>query len=424
MATQSKTVNYALEANTFQWEIAQGKSIKAWGFNNQVPGPVLQANKGDELVVHFINHLDEPTVIHWHGLRLPPEMDGTEEVQKPVMPGETFDYRFHLPDAGTFWFHPHLNETVQVERGMYGTIVVKDENEPVFDNDRVFMLDDMKLNSKNEFTKPTWFYPRWMERHDGREGNTLLINGQMLPTIEMAAGQIERWRLVNASNARFYLFSMDNKPFKIIGTDGGLIEKAISKTELLITPGERYDIAVGPFEEGQTIDISSLPYNRGVGKPKKDLLGTIKVGASMPSKTHLPDKLRTIVPLADKFAPVTRHIKLHGNFSWKDFADFTINDVSHLHDKPVKVGELQVWELTNPSMMEHPFHLHGFFFQVLSINDETPEYLSWKDTVNVPRNAVIKITWMPDNRPGKWMYHCHILEHAAAGMMAHFEVVA
>ena len=100
-----------------------------------------------------------------------------------------------------------------------------------------------------------------------------------------------------------------------------------------------------------------------------------------------------------------------------------INGEMHLHDEPVRVGELQVWDISNPSKLDHPFHLHGFFFQILEINGTAPSYRAWKDMVNIPVGGTVRIAWMPDNRPGRWMYHCHILEHHAAGMMAHFDVV-
>ena len=103
--------------------------------------------------------------------------------------------------------------------------------------------------------------------------------------------------------------------------------------------------------------------------------------------------------------------------------DFLVNDKMHGNDKPVNVGELQIWELSNTSLMDHPFHLHGFFFQVLEVNGKPNNSLDWKDTINLPPRSKTKIAWVPDNRPGMWMYHCHILEHHAAGMMANFEVV-
>lgn len=418
-----KTVRYDLTAGVFNWEIAPGKSIEAWGYNAQVPGPVLKARRGDTLVVRLTNTLSEPTTIHWHGLRIPSPMDGTEEVQKAVMPGETFEYKFVLPDAGTYWYHPHTNETEQMERGMYGAILVEDENDPVTDGNRFMLIDDMKLTAKNEFKKPGWFLSRWMERHDGREGETLLVNGKENPVLEMAAGQTQRWRFVNTSSARYFLLHLGGRPFKIIGTDGGLLEAPRIDTQLLITPGERFDIAVGPFESGETIRIESLPFDRGTGKAKREHFATLQVGAPQPSLAAIPEQLSAIPAIATADATVNRHIKLHGKRNWKEGVDFTINDEMHLHDQPVRSGELQVWEITNPSMLDHPFHLHGFFFQVLEANGQEPAFKAWKDTYNVPRKGSIKIAWMPDERTGKWMYHCHILEHTAAGMMAHFEVV-
>ena len=103
--------------------------------------------------------------------------------------------------------------------------------------------------------------------------------------------------------------------------------------------------------------------------------------------------------------------------------DFVVNDEMHHVDEPVRVGELQIWDVVNATLMDHPFHLHGFFFQVLSVDGEPPAYRSWEDVVNLPPKSTTRIAWMPDDRPGRWMYHCHILEHHAGGMMAHFDVV-
>ena len=120
---------------------------------------------------------------------------------------------------------------------------------------------------------------------------------------------------------------------------------------------------------------------------------------------------------------MNRKIKLSVRPSLKHGLDFMINNDVHINDKPVMVGELQIWEVYNASLMDHPFHLHGFFFQVLEENGKAPEYLAWKDTLNIPPRTKVKIAWLPDNRLGRWMYHCHILEHHAAGMMAGFDVV-
>ena len=426
MKAQSKTVEYHLEASAFDWEISSGKSIEAWGFNKQVPGPELRAKAGDTVVVKLTNNLKEQTTIHWHGIRLAAGMDGTDAVQKPVLPGETFEYRFVVPDAGTFWYHSHANETVQMERGMYGALIVEDPTEEIIaDDERVFIIDDMKLNTAGVFTKPKWFIPRVVERHDGRQGDTLLINGKENPTIRMFAGQRERWRFINASSARYFVLNLDDSEFSIVGTDGGLLESPRLVKSQLITPGERFDIIVGPFEEGDTFPMESLRYNRMTFlKPRREKFATILVGSPAPSIARVPNTLRRIPQLVGSGAEINRRVVLSVGPSLKDGMTFLINNSEHVNDKPVKVGELQVWEIVNASLMDHPFHLHGFFFQVLEENGKKTDFTAWKDTVNLKPRSKVKIAWLPDNRPGTWMYHCHILEHHQAGMMANFEVVA
>jgi len=210
----------------------------------------------------------------------------------------------------------------------------------------------------------------------------------------------------------------------VVGTDGGLIEKPFDAEEILITPGERVEILAGPFAAGDRFDIVSLPYDRMTFlKAKRKKFATVTVGESKPSIAFIPEKLASIEPLLLNSSAVTRNIKLSVGPSAKRGIDFLVNNQLHHHDQPVYGGELQVWEVFNASMMDHPFHLHGFFFQVIEENGKPTPYRAWKDTVNIKPRSKVKIAWMPDNRPGNWMYHCHILEHHAAGMMGHFEVV-
>jgi FtsP/CotA-like multicopper oxidase with cupredoxin domain len=420
---QHKTHYYELTASEFDWKLSQTKTIKAWGFNQTVPGPLIKAKKGDTLAITVKNELPEATVVHWHGIRLPASMDGTGEVQKPIQPGESFTYQFEVPDAGTFWYHSHQNETEQMERGLYGSLVVEEESRLVVDADRVLMIDDMKLAKDHSFKKGN-FVGRWKERHDGREGDTLLINGKENYSIEMHEGQRERWRIINASSARYIRFSLSGKSFTLVGTDGGLIETPIELKEILLTPGERIDIIAGPFNNGELFYIESLPYNRMTFlKAKHNAFATVIVKEAKASVAYVPARLSEIKMLASKEAEVTRKVNFSVGASWKHGIDFLVNGDMHTNDAPVHVGELQVWEVSNTSLMDHPFHLHGFFFQVIEQNGKTPEYKSWKDTYNLKPKSKVKIAWIPDNRPGRWMYHCHILEHHEAGMMAHFEVI-
>ncbi|HEY0652891.1 MAG TPA: multicopper oxidase family protein [Chryseosolibacter sp.] len=419
---KTETQTYQLTASEFEWEISEGNTIKAWGFNQAVPGPTLRARKGDTLVVKVKNDLEESTVIHWHGIQLPSEMDGTDSVQRPIEPGEEFEYRFVVPDAGTFWYHSHQNETVQMERGMYGALIVEEETSVIVDADRVLMIDDMKLSESNDFKKGNSIL-RWIERHDGREGQTLLINGKENYKIEMNAGQTERWRFINSSSAKYFRLFMGGKKFQLIATDGGLLEYPVEMSELLIVPGERAEILVGPFTEGEIIAIESLEYNRmTMFKTKRGTYATVNVGAAKPSVFNMTEKLRTIKPLSRRDAAINRKVKLSVDPSLKHGIDFNVNGQTHAEDKPVTLGELQIWEVRNASLMDHPFHLHGFFFQVLEVDGKAPEFISWKDTINLKPLSRVKIAWMPD-RTGAWMYHCHIIEHHEAGMMGHFEIV-
>jgi FtsP/CotA-like multicopper oxidase with cupredoxin domain len=372
------------------------------------------------LEVRFTNRLSEPTLIHWHGLRIPAAMDGTQSVQRPVQPGETFTYRFTPPDAGTFWYHPHANETQQLEKGLYGALIVRGADEPVVDREQILVFDDLRLDKTGQLAK----FGGFKERHDGREGDVRLINGTQEPELTIAAGQIERWRVINASSARYIRLSIGGAPFRIIGTDGGLIEAPVEVTEVLLPAADRVEILVGPFTEGQVLAVESLKYSRmTMGKRGDERFATLKVGPARPSLAAIPKRLRTIESIAAEGAATTRTVKLSVGISLRHGLDFRVNGETHHHDQPVKVGELQVWDVVNSSLMDHPFHLHGFFFQVLSVNGEAPAFRSWEDVVNLPPRSTVRIAWMPDDRPGSWMYHCHILEHHEAGMMGHFEVV-
>jgi FtsP/CotA-like multicopper oxidase with cupredoxin domain len=402
-------VSVELDAQEIDWEFAPGRSIPGFAYNGQVPGPTIEANVGDRIEVRLKNSLPQATTIHWHGVRVPAEMDGTEAVQPPVGPGETFEYRFVVPDAGTYWYHSHTNETEQLERGLYGALIVRDPREPAFDGERVLHFDDLKLGAEGDLAP----FGDEHEHHAGREGDVRLVNGRQEPEFEMPGGTVERWRIIDAANTRFVRLSIGGRSFTIIGTDGGLLPQPTSATEVLVTPGERVDLAVGPFEEGERIEIEALPYDRGKGETSRERFATLQVGAAAASSAHVPATLRQIDPLVGEGAEPNRTIDLKA----------LMHAGHHQRADPVRVGELQVWDLVNETGQDHPFHIHGFFFQVLQQDGEPSPVLAWKDTVNVPRKSQMRIAWLPDDRPGEWMYHCHILEHHAMGMMAHFSVI-
>lgn len=415
----STNVHVRLEARETSWEITPGTSVAAWGYEGRVPGPLIVARVGDTLVAELVNRLPEPTSIHWHGVRLPAPMDGTAMTQALVQPGERFEYRFTVQDAGTFWYHSHANETVQMERGLYGALVVLGPNEPRFDADRVLVLDDLVLDRRGQIAGR-----RLLDRHAGREGGVMLVNGRSRPAMEIAAGQVERWRIVNACNARYVRLSIGGRPFRVIGGDAGAMGPIEETTEKLLVPGERLEIAVGPFDdEGTVLPIESLPYLRTKTKwPSRTSWGSLRVGPRAASQA-IPTRSTPIVPLVEPGAITpTRTVRLGGRMTFHGH-DWLVNGEMHHHDAPVKVGELQIWDVVNETGMDHPFHLHGFFFQVVAIDGVPCAPTSWDDTVNVVGRQTVTIAFRPDDRPGTWMYHCHILEHHDAGMMGHFEVV-
>ena len=402
-------VSVELDAREVEWRFARDRTIRAFAYNGVVPGPLIETEVGDTVEARLTNSLPQATTIHWHGVRVPAHMDGTEAVQPPVEPGGAFEYRFVVPDAGTFWYHSHTNETEQLERGLYGGLIVRDPGEPDFDSERVLILDDLKLDAEGEIAP----FGDEHEHHAGREGEVRLLNGALEPELEIPAGTIERWRIVDAANTRYVRLSIGGRPFEVIGTDGGLLPRPRSATEVLLTPGERFDLAVGPFEEGERLEIEALPYDRGKGESERERFATLRVGAAVASCAEVPATLRPIEPLVEPDVEPTRTISLKA----------LMHEGHDQRADPVRVGELQVWELVNETGQDHPFHIHGFFFQVVQENGRTPPEVAWKDTVNVPRKNQTTIAWLPDDRPGEWMYHCHILEHHAMGMMAHFSVV-
>jgi FtsP/CotA-like multicopper oxidase with cupredoxin domain len=265
----------------------------------------------------------------------------------------------------------------------------------------------------------------WVESHDGREGDVRLVNGRQEPVLRVAAGQVERWRIVNAASARYVRVRVGGRPFQVIGSGGGLIPAPVTVSDILLPAAGRAEIVVGPFAEGETLLVETLPFNRGSFKAHRrpERFATVRVGPAQRSAARLPDRLREIAPLVTGSVVPTREVRLGFGLGLKHGVEFNVNREQHHRADPVRVGELQVWDVLNRSPVHHPFHLHGFFFQVLEENGRPVDQLSWDDTVNVPAFGRVRLAWVADDRPGGWMYHCHILEHHAAGMMAHFEVL-
>jgi FtsP/CotA-like multicopper oxidase with cupredoxin domain len=405
-----------LEARAASFSYVPGGPTPMLAYNGTVPGPMIRAQVGNRVVIHFTNSLSEETTIHWHGLRIPAAMDGMPGYsQQPVQPGETFVYDFVVPDASTFWYHPHVDSAVQEGNGLYGAFIVDDASEPAGLGDEVVMvLSDIDVKDDGSLQPPdgggdlaTLF---------GREGNVLLVNGKVRPKLKARPGLRQRWRFINAAKSRYYQIGLDGHAFARIGGDGGLLAAPVDVAQPVVGPGERMDLLVVPQgEPGSELVVRWIAFDRGFGstfnRPPQDLFAVDLEGP--PAKTPpMADVHRDIAPLSTEGAtPISLSLD---QVSTAPF-ELGINGVAFKDSEPLMadVGETQVWTITNTIDFAHPFHLHGFFFQVLSPAGP----LEWKDTVNVPVGGTVQFVVRYDDRPGMWMFHCHILDHAEAGMM-------
>lgn len=451
-------------------------SAEAESASPQVPiiGPLIDVHEGDTVEIRFVNHLSQPSTIHWHGLPVPPDQDGNPS--DPVAPGASRVYRFTLPpgSAGTYWYHPHphMMSSEQVFRGLAGPIVVRAAADPLAAwPERHLFFSDLRLASDG--TIPANDMMDWM---NGREGQFVLVNGARRPLILMATN--ERWRVWNACNARYLRLSLDDgRTFTQVGTDGGLLgEPREGVTSLLLAPGERAELIVpagrGPVSASQTAQsgqpaqsaqsAQSSPSTRAVlssavyDRRKMAMAGgSLPLGAAIPladvqfepgtasqneAAQPIPASLRAISPLgapaaqksvvfSERMDMAAMHRKGAPRNGMAAGMAFMINGATF---DPRRVtltsrrGDVERWSIENRTDMDHPFHLHGTQFQILEREQGgvvTPEpYLAWRDTVNVQPGEKVRIATV-QQQAGERMFHCHILEHEDLGMMGTLNVI-
>jgi bilirubin oxidase len=412
-----------------------GTSTEFWTYNGLVPGPLVEVFEGDTVRILLENRLMQETTVHWHGLPVPSDQDGNP--MDPVAPGRNRLYEFALPpgSAGTYWYHPHPHELTaeQVFRGMAGLLVVRSRTDPVpaTIEEKLLVISDLRLASDGTIPPNSA-----MDWQSGREGDYLLVNGQYQPVLSIAPGQSQRWRILNATNARYLRLALSGHTMTLIGTDGGLLRAPRpGLDEILLAPAERIEVVVtGGLSSGATGVLRALPYDRGgmaaMGVTAAPIpVLTLSYGGPAAPAIALPGALASVpalgAPVATKrlvFSSAMRAGATGMNFliDGKSFDPARVDLIS-------RIDEVELWSIENRSDMDHPFHLHGTQFQVVSrtrggVTTMEP-YVAWRDTVNVAAFETVALKTVQRQR-GKRLYHCHILEHESRGMMGVLEVVA
>jgi FtsP/CotA-like multicopper oxidase with cupredoxin domain len=410
-----------------------------WAYDGVLPGPEIRVRQGERLRVRVENRLAEETTVHWHGIRVPNAMDGVPYLtQKPIAPGETFLYEFDCPDAGTYWYHPHQRSFEQVGRGLAGALIVEEVAPPAVDRDVTWVLGDWRL--MNDASISGDFGHMRDISHNGRIGNTVTVNGRVRDAFVVRAGERIRLRLINVANARIFGLEFSGLEPSIIAIDGQPVEPhapesgrvvlgPATRIDLVLDiagrPGDRYavidsfysvqryrllDLAVSnddPLPARAEKPLARLPSNplaepdiRNAERHEVTLSGGMMGGMHSAMMNGRQTDIRTL---------------MHNGLIW------AINGVAasgHVHDPLLtfKRGKSYVLRLVNETAWHHPMHLHGHFFRVLSVNGKASSRREWLDTVLLYPREEAEIALVADN-PGDWMFHCHILEHQAGGMM-------
>lgn len=424
---------------------APRKPTLIWGYDGKVPGPEIRCRQGGRLRVVAVNRLAQETTVHWHGIRLPNAMDGVPGLtQAPIPPGGQFTYEFDLPDAGTFWYHPHASSAEQIERGLAGALIVEDRQPIQVDRDVVWMIDDWLLDDGNIIDSD--FTNLHAMSHAGRLGNVITVNGQARPVFAARSGERIRLRLINVANARIFQLRFPAHKPVVVATDGHACPPHERPEGLLIGPGMRLDVVIDMVGDPGSRFVVSDAYNRS---REGDVL-TLTYQAE-PLRRAPPDTPialpAAVLPEPDLAGAERLEVVLDGGamsratggtvdgkqVSMQEMVRghglaWTLNGVAakgHLHEPLLTCRQGKSYRLVfdNRTAWPHPMHLHGHVFRVLSRNGKPEPHTPWADTVLLNGRERVEVALVADS-PGDWMMHCHILEHQQGGMMALMRVTA
>ncbi len=456
-----------------------GHEMVMYGYNGQYPGPLIQAPQDSRVMVRVTNEIQMPTTVHWHGLRLENRFDGVPGVtQDPIERGESFLYELDVPDAGMFWYHPHIREDVQQDLGLFGNLLVlapDPEHYGPANREEVLVLDDMLLDDSGAIP---WGESAPTHALMGRFGNVFMVNGITDWSLDVRPGEVVRFFLTNVANSRTFNVTFGDAPVKIVASDVSRYEREQWVESVVIAPAERYVVDVRFPEEGEVALANSVQnqnHFRGIFYSAVDTLGLITVSGEAVSgtedhaesfatlRTHdevvedidafrdwfgrEPDhSLVTTVRVRNLPLPIMQSMEMDTLYvppmEWNDAMPMmnwlsTAEQVTWILrdtdtglendaiDWRFRKGDVVKIRIHNTPdsfhPMNHPFHVHGQRFLVLSMDGVESENLVWKDTAIVPVGTTMDILVEMSN-PGTWMAHCHIAEHLHSGMMFSFVV--
>lgn len=416
-----------------------------WAYEGMSPGPTLRVRRGDTVRVRLVNELDQPTTIHWHGIRIDNAMDGVVGLtQAAVPPGGSFDYVFTVPDAGTFWYHTHNRSWEQMARGLYGLLVV-DEIEPYgVDREIPIVFDDWRLTAGGEIEEESLgSLHDWA--HRGRLGNWLTVNGVSAPALQIAQGERLRLRLANVANARVLAFDFPGHEPWLIAVDGHAVKpEKLAGSRIELAPAQRADLVMDAvLEPGTTAEIREV----GNGEPYKaaSLIYSDK-GNPIRNRDKTPAGLPVVFrrEALDIANAVTVDLDMTGGamgamesavldgetLGMRELVAkrrvWAFNGIAGDLDKPlleVGRGGTVAIRMTNNTRWSHAMHLHGHHFLATHRNGEEIAETVWHDTILMQPDETLTIAFLADN-PGKWLLHCHMVEHMAGGMITWINVTA
>ncbi|MFC6673513.1 multicopper oxidase family protein [Marinobacterium aestuariivivens] len=418
------------------WFAPSGDPVALWGANRDL----LRLHQHQPIEIEVINLLPEPTTLHWHGMRVDNAMDGVSGLtQAPIPPGERFLYRLTPQDAGTFWAHAHHRTYEQLAHGLYLPLIVEEAEPYAADREQLLVLDDWRLGRDGQLdTGSLGNLHEWA--HGGRMGNILTVNRQHRPRLGARAGERVRLRLLNAANARIMVLQLPEWPIWILAKDGQpLATPREHKGPLVLSPAERYDLVLDIPEDAEGgHSLYHLAHDRPLETALLQVSGSAGT-AARPAPAPLPANPLASLPAR---AP-DHHLQLDmtggamGSLRQAVYRGqmlgidalvqqrqiWAFNGVAGLPEQPLlraRPGELVEIELHNDTRWPHGMHLHGHHF--LAESGLYPSGL-WHDTLLMARGDRVPIRFVAGNE-GRWLLHCHMIEHQVSGMVSWIDIRA